>query len=576
MVVAVCLSGVCFGQDFQDKPDALSADEKRNESQVDRLEEARKKWREAMEGLDFPLILFTQQESDEDIKPGPGFVFGGDPTYAKGLSSLIQNLMFTAEAGTGLLDSESVEAAAFRDVEAVLKEGGAIDEVDALLQSVNADYAVVLEYLNLPDGKFRVLGRIVDAHRGRRYETAPATIPGGDQKALRRGGEALFQGIADIMVRIASPSAMIYNYTVKLQSSEQVVSRIREISEAVAGLNGVKSRNVRFGLDNRWYSARVRYDGGALYLASDLQKLLQNKFGLRCTVMQADGGVIARLNENLGAPLWRILADPAVDDPKGVRADFRERYEFAGRPRVAVLLRSGPELSMVAAGLEAALEAALIEAGLDVKSGSELRDAVGRSLVLDPDRPEGEAVDEEAVTDAVFGLDGVDVFVTGTIFNESDSQRLGDSRVQMRMITRQSKRMLGVVAWPSNKADADADYRVDRNDDGDIGTFLAGSILDIYHRMKLVSGKSIEVIVSGLGSSRQLTLLAEGLETAAGVLGVVDPRFDAGSGRFTIRYEGAYEDCQRSVQQVLGAMMFEAKIDESTLEILRISVRPRQ
>ncbi len=576
MLIAVCLSGVSFGQDFQDKPDALSADEKRNESQVDRLEEARKKWREAMEGLDFPLILFTQQESDEDSKPGPGFVFGGDPTYAKGLSSLIQNLMFTAEAGTDLLDAESAEAAAFRDAEAVLKEGGAFDEVDALLQSVNADYAVVLEYLNLPDGKFRVLGRIVDARRGRRYDTAPATIPGGDQKALRRGGEALFQGIADIMVRIASPSAKIYNYTVKLQGSKQVVSRIREISEAVAGLNGVKSRNVRFGLDNGWYSARVRYDDGALYLASDLQKLLQSKFGLRCTVMQADGGVIARLNENLGAPLWRILADPAVDDPKGVRADFRERYEFAGRPRVAVLLRSGPELSMVAAELEAALEAALIEAGLDVKSGSELRDAIGRSLVFDPDRPEGEAVDEEAVTDAVFGLDGVDMFVTGTIFTESDSQRLGDSRVQIRMITRQSKRMLGVVAWPSKKADADADYRVDRNDDGDIGTFLAGSILDVYHRMKLMSGKSIEVIVSGLGSSRQLTLLADNLEVAAGVLGVVDPRFDAGSGRFTIRYEGAYEDCQRSVQQVLGAMMFEAKIDESTLEILRISVRPRQ
>ncbi len=576
MLIAVCLSGVSFGQDFQDKPDALSADEKRNESQVDKLEEARKKWREAMEGLDFPLILFTQQESEEDSKPGPGFVFGGDPTYARGLSSLIQNLMFTAEAGTDLLDAESAEAAAFRDAEAVLKEGGAFDEVDALLQSVNADYAVVLEYLNLPDGKFRVLGRIVDARRGRRYDTAPATIPGGDQKALRRGGEALFQGIADIMVRIASPSAKIYNYTVKLQGSKQVVSRIREISEAVAGLNGVKSRNVRFGLDNGWYSARVRYDDGALYLASDLQKLLQSKFGLRCTVMQADGGVIARLNENLGAPLWRILADPAVDDPKGVRADFRERYEFAGRPRVAVLLRSGPELSMVAAELEAALEAALIEAGLDVKSGSELRDAIGRSLVFDPDRPEGEAVDEEAVTDAVFGLDGVDMFVTGTIFTESDSQRLGDSRVQIRMITRQSKRMLGVVAWPSKKADADADYRVDRNDDGDIGTFLAGSILDVYHRMKLMSGKSIEVIVSGLGSSRQLTLLADNLEVAAGVLGVVDPRFDAGSGRFTIRYEGAYEDCQRSVQQVLGAMMFEAKIDESTLEILRISVRPRQ
>ncbi len=576
MLIAVCLSGVSFGQDFQKKPDAPSADEKRNESQVDKLEEAREKWREAMEGLDFPLILFTQQESDEDSKPGPGFVFGGDPTYAKGLSSLIQNLMFTAEAGTDLLDAESAGAAAFRDAEAVLKEGGAIDEVDALLQSVNADYAVVLEYLNLPDGKFRVLGRIVDARRGRRYDTAPATIPGGDQKALRRGGEALFQGIADIMVRIASPSAKIYNYTVKLQGSKQVVSRIREISEAVAGLNGVKSRNVRFGLDNGWYSARVRYDDGALYLASDLQKILQSKFGLRCTVMQADGGVIARLNENLGAPLWRILADPAVDDPKGVRADFRERYEFAGRPRVAVLLRSGPELSMVAAELEAALEAALIEAGLDVKSGSELRDAVGRSLVLDPDRPEGEAVDEEAVTDAVFGLDGVDMFVTGTIFTESDSQRLGDSRVQIRMITRQSKRMLGVVAWPSKKADADADYRVDRNDDGDIGTFLAGSILDVYHRMKLMSGKSIEVIVSGLGSSRQLTLLADNLEVAAGVLGVVDPRFDAGSGRFTIRYEGAYEDCQRSVQQVLGAMMFEAKIDESTLEILRISVRPRQ
>lgn len=596
-LLAACLSMPANGQpeEFPDNPGGQAQINQRTDQVKAGAMEA---WRAAMEGLDYPRILFAFGLSDGSPERALGRGLRPDEAaFTEALASSVRAAIIQAEPDTEIIDAASLDASKVRAARSLSAAGGAQDAIDALLASEDADFAVVFEFVQLTSDTYRVLGRIIDARRGRRYDTGAYEVATINHPHLQRTGIAIFNEVAQTMQLIAG--RRFASYAVQIRGDSSLARTMRDFGDAVEGLEFVHDKSVRFRLSDGWYTSSVRYDGGALELAVDLQDLFEEQFRVRSQVAFADGGVLLTTYGTLHAPKWRVLVDSQVEDAEGVRQGFRGLYEEAGRPRVAILFNEietveretsphpDPEAtpdyetrltqhaSPLADSFETELAAVMMNAGVDLMNGAELRGSLRRQLLLDRGRAPDGLVREAEIEEALRQMNDLEMFVIGRLDPDPAGGGLATSRMTFRAFTRESNRMLGVSTWPSKEATRDPDYGVDPENETDIARFVAGSILDAYYRNHLRSGNSIDVIVEGAASFRQVQMIADSFETVVpGVISVPNPSFGSGEGRFTVRYEGSYADLHRGLQEVLGSLMIDTITDQATQDVLRVRASP--
>lgn len=598
MAVVIGLSGSALGQPGGEFPDNPGGPAQIREADQQRKTVALDLWRSAMEKLDYPVLMFAFGIRDGSPERSVGFGLSRDElAFTEALATEVRAAISGATPSVDIVDVAAMEASKIRAAASVAAAGGSQDLIDALMDAEDTDYAVVFEFVPLSADTYRVLGKIVNGRRAVRLDTGAYEVAVIDHNFLKRVGSAMFEEIARKMADIAT--VRFSNIKVQIAGGASMDRKMRDLGDAIELLEYVHDDSVRFRFRHGLYTSMVRYDGGALELAVDLQDLLANEFRMRAQVALADGGIILTTYGKLNAPNWRILTDPDVDDPEGLRAAFRELYEESGRPQVAILFNefesvqlestqtTNPDIeprletrlsyrpSELVASFETELEAVLMDAGVRVRGGAELRDGLRRRLLLDQGRPDDGLVAEAEIEEALRQLSDVDVYVLGHFYPNSSGGGVAESRMIFKAFTRQTKSMLGTGIWPSKEATQDPEWGVDPDNETDIARFVGGSIIDAYYRNHLKAGNSIEVVVDGVASIRQIQLMADSFEMAVpGVISAPNPTFNSGVGRFTVKYEGSYSDLVRGVNEALASLMIDTIVDQASQEVLRVRARP--
>jgi hypothetical protein len=560
-------------------------------------------WQEAMQKLGDPYILLSAGIWDGSPERALGRGLGPDErAYTDAIATEVRAAMTRSHPDTNLIDSASLDAARVRAAIDLAESGSSQEAIERLMASENADYGVVLKFVRIGGSAaaptYRMLVSIKDARQTAPYDVGVFQVTELSNEFLQKTAIFAFDELASTMLNTVAGRSFP-KYRVSVEGNGKLTRVFRDLGGAIQELKYVKDDRVRFDQRGPWYTTSVRYDGGPLDLAVELQDIFETQFRLRATVAAASGELLLRTYGTIGAPNWRVLTDVDADDPDDMRASFKDYYEAAGRPSVAILFnefesvqlestqttdpnvapqfetRLSQRVSPLAASFETELEAVMMDAGVSLKSGTELRDGLRRRLLLDQGRPEDGLVSEAEIEEAMRQMGDFDVYVLGRFYPDSSGGGLAESRMSFKAITRQTKTLLGARSWPSKEATKDPDYGVDPHNETDIARFVGGSILDAYYRNHLKAGNSVDVVVDGAASIRQVQMIADSFEMVVpGVISVPNPSFSAGEGRFTVRYEGSYAELQRGLQEVLGSLMIDTITDQASQELLRVRARP--
>ena len=543
-------------------------------------------WRTAMDALGAPYLLVSFGVDSGNPERALGLNLEEDElAYTTQLAAAVQNLMLRAYPDTEFIDQDEVRAAKTRAA-ADLREAGLDAAIDQVMRQVDADLAIIGTFTPQPDGTLVLNMKVVDPRRARSYPIRPATL-NLQVFSIDRVAAALYRRIAEQFELISRRGAPRYDIDIIGDLGDK---NLRGVQRHVADLEWVESaageiRPLRQA--DRLRLTRVRYDGWPLDLGYEVADMLAEEYGIRARVAFSDGNVTLTVFENQEPPEWWVLTDTATSE---TRETFQALYAERGQPRFAFLvnqapfiatgddqvdrtIRRGPIIIRALAAellpMENAVAGRLLEAGIDVTGGSQIRDLFAAQLA-DTDNP----MRQQDLVTLLRDRGGFDVLVIGTPVMRSGGDLPG---LSLRAIQLDSDRVLGTAVWPTRDASRDPDYRVNpENPDREtVARYLAGSLASMFLRTHLKQGSLVDVRVKGARSLRQIRFIAESVtDVIPESLYASNIRFERGIGNFTLRYEGSRSDLIQNFNAALDLLPIESIVDAAGPGVLEVRAQP--
>lgn len=564
MIAAVCAASTLAPAKAQPKKGMPPTRDQQEAALRDQsLEQAGKDWRQAMEKLEDPKIIFSFEIE------GGGRLGGGRTRSPKGFNpgsgsqSLIDDLemqltsyMNQAYSNTYIINAETM-GEVWNRINARMIDAEQDARVDQVMRESDADLGVIGRFVPKQSGAYDVRMNIVDQRTGRRTPVGSYDIDLNDNQSTKTTSAAIFEELAKATLSITTRKSPRYDVVLFGNIGDKA---IRGLPMDVSKINHVQNKTpIDMNKDKDIYTLRdIRYEGSSLDLGYEIADVLTAKYMVRARVEFNQGKIAIRVHGNTELPAWFELTSK---ERNPMQDKFRALYNENARPRFAVISAQSSRVS------PANIAGMMMNAGVTVVDSSEAQGLIDTAGGLKP------GINDEEFLAKLHGIRGFDVLVIGQASPNGGST----PGLSYRAIMVENGSVLGTQSWPSREAVADPDHRVDplAPNPNDLARFISGGILHMYMRNHLTAGASIEVRVDAVSSSRQVEFIASSIEsTVTGVISVSNVRYSGDVANFTLRYSGERSALMASLQESIDSLPIDTDIDSVGSGSIRMRAKP--
>ncbi|MBL1219101.1 MAG: hypothetical protein D8M59_16605 [Planctomycetes bacterium] len=375
-IAILCNLSVAQEQQTKERKRRRNATEVREHENAVTAEKGASAWVDAMEELNDPTLLFVFGLKDGTVDQQMGLSLTDDETaYCSSLASNIQRLMERAYPDTDVLrlDRKEIIDQSVRDVITANSTNPDL-AVFALVDEFDADLTIWARFVPIESGNQRVICELLD-RRGRsravsdNWSLNPRDFSGSGQVAAE-----MFVKIAETALNMTRRIALRHTFLLQGIENDRMLHDIAEaVKNKIDGVTGNIRPVFRRAGSESMGKMEIRYAGDFYDLSYDLQDLLLEDFGYNVDSLSSnDGAIVLALTPTQNAPSWKILANPNVADPTGLRGKFSSQYTNKGAPRVAVIVKervfvNTHSFAVVPGGTNVAPNAGHPDAGDDTK-----------------------------------------------------------------------------------------------------------------------------------------------------------------------------------------------------------------
>lgn len=490
-----------------------------------------------------------------------------------------------------LVDMESLSDLERREAE-VLSGNNEDAAVDMLCNRLNADLVFYIKLQRVPanlqqgeDVPYKMIYQIKDIKRGRKVDEDAINYRGStDIHRTREYAASLATWFMEQYIDYVNNRPRGRRFTVRFLGFEgdRQMNQARRAMGDIELIDGrIAAEYTSRGADS-YGEMRLRYDGDALDLSYDIQELLEEDMNLRFTGLDNQGGIIML---RIGSPkppppppTWVEIRDAAPT----FQVDFKSQYIKKGRPKIGIVINWLVRPDQMSAQVQGTMPLVVMQGdarlgatpqGPDVIGLNAMEGMIGNVFreagvtgVVDPDQvrtvleKQADKISllhgAEDVSTLLRAQDGFDIIVYGlanvTRDNQTNAERI---RYSFKIKDLNNGEFLGSQQWPDQEH---REFGVDVRDPEQVGRYIASRLLaDIYNN-SLRECSTLDVTVHDARSIRDVSRLCETFQNnVVDVHATLNPTFDNGTGRFTVRYSGDYKALIDEVGTLMDAQPFE-------------------